>query len=240
MQLDLPLGPPFDEAALPQSTPGVPASHPRNDHGASSRQSGSPDHRPVEPAGSSESPPQRTGERSDSVVFVRHPKARRYILRVRHDGSVRVTIPRGGSKREGALFARRQATWIERQRARLRRERLNGHVPPPAEVDPAAFERAKRELPVRLLELASEHGLRVARVSVRNQRGRWGSCSRTAHISLNWRLVEMPALVRDYVMIHELMHLKRMDHSPAYWALVDAACPHHRTARAWLRRYGRL
>ena len=98
-------------------------------------------------------------------------------------------------------------------------------------------ERAMRELPRRLLELAAEHGFAVTRVSVRNQRWRWGSCSRNGHLCLNWRLVKMPDSVRDYVMIHELMHLKRMDHSPKFWKLVAAACPDFKASRAWLRSY---
>ena len=81
-------------------------------------------------------------------------------------------------------------------------------------------------------------GLAVAGVSIRNQRTRWGSCGRDGHISLNWRLVLMPPDVRDYVLIHELMHLRRLDHSPAFWKLVAAACPGYRDARQWLRQNG--
>jgi predicted metal-dependent hydrolase len=77
----------------------------------------------------------------------------------------------------------------------------------------------------------------VEHVSVRNQRWRWGSCSRQGRICLNWRLVRMPESVRDYVMIHELMHLRRMDHSPRFWKLVEDACPDFRSARAWLRHW---
>jgi predicted metal-dependent hydrolase len=172
------------------------------------------------------------------VEFVRHPRARRYVIRVRTDGTVWVTIPRGGSKREGAEFAQRQAHWVERQRERIARENAQ---PRPAipEVARDVLARAKNELPARLLELAAVYGLRVTRVSVRNQRWRWGSCSRNGHICLNWRLVHMPPSVRDYVMIHELMHLKRMDHSPQFWKLVAAACPEYEAARAWLRQHGR-
>ena len=68
-------------------------------------------------------------------------------------------------------------------------------------------------------------GLTVSKVSVRNQKWRWGSCSRRGHICLNWRLVETPAWVRDYVMIHELMHLRQMNHSRKFWKLVAQACP---------------
>jgi predicted metal-dependent hydrolase len=138
--------------------------------------------------------------------------------------------------REARAFAREQHQWIERQRRRLEKER---EVAARNVVSEAAqresWARAKRELPPRLLALAADLGLSVTRVSVRNQRWRWGSCSRRGHICLNWRLVEMPAWVRDYVMVHELMHLRRMDHSKRFWKLVAAACPDYERARAWLR-----
>jgi predicted metal-dependent hydrolase len=184
-------------------------------------------------------------------VFVRHPRARRYLIRVTAEGTVRVTVPRGGSKREAAAFAEREHAWIERQlRARAEREQRerdrrtsNGELgvsndERSAVARRALIARAKQELPPRLLELAGQHGLTVSRISIRNQRSRWGSCSRTGRICLNWRLVTMPAEVRDYVLIHELMHLKRMDHSPKFWKLVAEACPAYKEARAWLRSHG--
>lgn len=97
---------------------------------------------------------------------------------------------------------------------------------------------AKRELPPRLMALAVGAGLRVTRVSVRNQRSRWGSCSSRGSIALNWRLLQMPPEVRDYVLWHELMHLRRGDHSPAFWKLVAEVCPDYEQARAWLRAHG--
>lgn len=169
-------------------------------------------------------------------IFVRRRRAKRYILRVDPDGRVRVTIPRGGSEREADAFARRHTVWIQRQRARL--------VTPLAVplVDHAARKalrgRAGDELPRRLHELAGIEGLTVARISIRDQRTRWGSCGRDGHICVNWRLVLMPDAVRDYVLIHELMHLRRMDHSPAFWRFVAAACPDYAAARSWLREHG--
>jgi len=174
--------------------------------------------------------------RTPDPVFVRHPRARRYLIRVEDDGRVRVTLPRWGSKREAAAFAEREYAWIEKQRARLAGQRAASACEPmPNEIERELRNRAKRELPGRLLELAARHALTVTRVSVRNQRWRWGSCSRNGHICLNWRLVQMPDAVRDYVMIHELMHLRRMDHSPKFWKLVEAACPTFQTSRAYLR-----
>jgi predicted metal-dependent hydrolase len=169
------------------------------------------------------------------TVFVRHPKARRYVIRVRPDGVVRVTIPRWGSKREAQHFADTQRPWIDTQLARWQAEQARANTVMPPDLRRQLVARARTELPARLLELAAENTLTVARVSIRNQRWRWGSCSPGGHICLNWRLVTMPDWVRDYVIIHELMHLKRMDHSRKFWKLVAAACPRFREARAWLR-----
>jgi predicted metal-dependent hydrolase len=177
------------------------------------------------------------GLQPGAPVFVRHPKARRYVIRVRPDGVVRVTIPRWGSRKEAQLFADAQRSWIDNQLARWQTERARANALVPPEVRKKLVARARRELPARLLELASEHGLTVSRTSIRNQRWRWGSCSPSGHICLNWRLVTMPEWVRDYVLIHELMHLKRMDHSRKFWKLVAAACPEYREARAWLREH---
>jgi predicted metal-dependent hydrolase len=191
------------------------------------------------------------------LVFTRHPRARRYVLRVGDDGIVRVTVPRWGSKKEAAAFAERERAWIEKQLRRNEERRTNREAPGTTGADPRTNAedprtngedlrtlregraRAKRDLPLRVHELAARYGLTVARVSIRNQRSRWGSCSHTGHICLNWRLVDMPEAVRDYVIIHELMHLKRMDHSPRFWKLVEQACPDCQTARRWLRQHAR-
>jgi predicted metal-dependent hydrolase len=199
---------------------------------------------PTHPAATYLAPPE--------LLFVRHPRARRYVIRVTDAGAVRVTVPRWGSKRAAAAFAAEQQVWIDQQlRARAERERRaqerrlsSGESGPTLEerraIERESIARAKRQLPPRLLELAARHGLTVSRISIRNQRWRWGSCSRNGHICLNWRLVTMPADVRDYVLIHELMHLKRMDHSPKFWKLVAAACPEYKKARAWLRHQARV
>lgn len=166
--------------------------------------------------------------------IIRHPRARRYVIRVRADGSVRVTVPRGGSRRHAELFAEQQRPWIERQQAQIREGGTRRLTYTPEAINELRRQ-AARELPSQLLGLAAHHGLRVSRISVRNQRSRWGSCSPSGHICLNWRLVLMPDAVRDYVLIHELMHLRRLDHSRHFWRLVAHACPDYTHARQWLR-----
>jgi hypothetical protein len=215
------------------------------------------------------------------VVFTRHPRARRYVLRLCSDGLARVTIPRGGSAEEARRFAERNQDWLERQLQRqaaapsrpkewwigtailLRGElarieagenaesgviRLGGEVirvaDPAADLRPAIemhlWQLAARELPPRVIEYSTAHQLPVRRVSVRNQRSRWGSCSRRGTISLNWRLLQAPPHVRDYIILHELCHLREMNHSVRFWREVKHICPDFDVAEHWLKQHSSL
>lgn len=98
--------------------------------------------------------------------------------------------------------------------------------------------RAHFELPIRTLQLADQHGIEIQRVSVRDQRSRWGSCSSRGTISLNWRLVQAPLFVRDYIIIHELAHRKHMNHSWEFWSKVATMYPDYEAAELWLKREG--
>ena len=75
--------------------------------------------------------------------------------------------------------------------------------------------------------------------SVRDQKSRWGSCSRRGTISLNWRLIQAPEFVTTYIILHELMHLRQMNHSAGFWREVEAVCPSFREAERWLKAHGR-
>jgi len=163
------------------------------------------------------------------TVFVRHRRARRYVLRVLDDGTLRVTLPKWGSKREAMAFVESSGAWISKQWLERRSRAAAVHPN-----EPALRKQAAAELPPALLALASAHGIAVSRVSIRNQRSRWGACSSSGSITLNWRLILVPGFVRDYVMIHELMHRREMNHSKRFWTHVAAACPRYLEARRWL------
>lgn len=163
------------------------------------------------------------------TVFVRHRWARRYILRVLDDGRVRVTLPRWGSKRDALAFVERSSEWISQQLLKHQARPAASHPD-----EPELRKRAARELPPQLMALAGAHDISVHRVSIRNQRSRWGACSSTGSITLNWRLILVPDFVREYVMIHELMHRRELNHSKRFWKHVAAACPRFKEARTWL------
>jgi predicted metal-dependent hydrolase len=96
---------------------------------------------------------------------------------------------------------------------------------------------AAQELPARVRELAALHQIPYQRVTVRNQRSRWGSCSRRGTISLNWRLVQTPQFVTDYIILHELAHVKEMNHSSKFWNEVARLCPDFTCAEKWLKEH---
>ena len=212
------------------------------------------------------------------LVMVHHPRARRFLLRLKPDGTARVTIPRGGSVSEAHRFAERNLSWLEQQLQQLatrpkhpaplsvgseilfRGEMLRieaaahgliqfgnetvkvaGHDPDqrPA-IERHLWRLATKELPPVVVEYATRFELKVNRITVRNQRSRWGSCSRRGTISLNWRLIQTPVNVRDYIVIHELAHRLEMNHSERFWQQVERWCPDYTTAERWLKQHSKL
>jgi hypothetical protein len=210
--------------------------------------------------------------------LVKNRRARRYILRLRADGSARVTIPGGGSAAEARAFAQRHLAWIEKQLRRqvaqplparswsagteilYRGERVRLQVGsdgqqcwvqlaeqvvplrgPAGDLRPVVerhlWRLAAKELPPAALALAAVHQVSVRRVTVRNQRSRWGSCSRRGTVSLNWRLIQTPEFVRDYLITHELMHLRELNHSKRFWQAVERVCPAYAAAERWLKEH---
>jgi len=97
---------------------------------------------------------------------------------------------------------------------------------------------ARDEITPRAHRAAAALGADVARVTIRDQRSRRGSCSAGGSLSFSWRLVLAPEDVLDYVVWHEACHLRAMDHSSRFWALVAEHCPGYEAPRRWLREHG--
>lgn len=116
-------------------------------------------------------------------------------------------------------------------------ERIDLQLPPEAGdavLDKLVRKFAKEVLFARASELAGRHGLHFSRLSVRNQSSRWGSCSSKRAISLNWRLVLVEPAVQDYIILHELAHLREMNHSKKFWQLLTSYDPNRERNEAEL------
>lgn len=97
---------------------------------------------------------------------------------------------------------------------------------------------ARKDLHKASLAYAEELGVRVKRVSIRDQSSRWGSCTSAGSLSFSWRLILAPAYVLDYLAAHEVAHLVEMNHSPRFWRVVARICPSVERAKNWLDTYG--
>jgi predicted metal-dependent hydrolase len=171
----------------------------------------------------------------DAVEVRRCARARRWRLEVPWGEPALLTVPRWMSRAEvdGVLADKRP--WIEEQRRRQ---------VPRLELERKAVSESEARIGAREIvsALAEEEAgpLRVAyrRIRIGDQRTLWGSCSPSGTLSFNWRLVLAPFEVLDYVVVHELCHLRVPNHSRSFWTLVERRRPHWRDQRRWLREQG--
>ena len=113
---------------------------------------------------------------------------------------------------------------------------LKPGVSPGPILEKALRERAREHFASRLAPLAAVLGVGVPPLALSSARTRWGSCSTKSGVRLNWRLIHFPEAIIDYVVIHELAHLRHMNHSSRFWSLVEVGCPEYRVARVELQR----
>ena len=155
--------------------------------------------------------------------------------------NVIVRAPLRVSEAEIQAFLLSHWDWSERhvKKALMEKERTESLGKFTEQELKAIVKEAKATIPTRVKEIAETMGVTYEKLSFRKQKTRWGSCTSKGNISLNCLLVKVPEEVRDYVIIHELAHRKHLNHSKAFWALVEKYDPKYRTHRAWLRVKGR-
>ncbi len=164
-----------------------------------------------------------------------HARARNLRVRVHPGGRVSVTAPRRTSRAAVAKFLEHHRGWIERTRAKLA---LRPAPRPKAEARKQYLlhkEAARRRAYALIAAFAPGYGLSVRAVSIRDQKSRWGSCSRKGALSFNYRLALLPEHLAAYIVVHELCHLIEFNHSPRFWACVAKTIPDHGALRKTLR-----
>lgn len=161
-------------------------------------------------------------------------------IQVKADGSVIVRAPRYMPERDIMGFVSERSEWIEkaREKARKAREAVGELEPLSYDDIEELADKAVRLIPERVKYFAPIVGVDYGRITVRNQKTRWGSCSGKANLNFNCLLMLTPDDVIDYVVVHELCHLIEMNHSPAFWAEVERVLPEYKKSRLWLKRNG--
>lgn len=153
-------------------------------------------------------------------VKLRKYKACRSLrILVGHDGSVRVSLPYWVTWQSAIDFLSEKLDWVVVQKRKLTRQLRD--IPRIRPLSKDEISAAKDMLTARLRFLASRHGYKFNRVTVRNQKTLWGSCSSDNDISLNINLIHLPPELIDYILLHELAHTKAKDHSPNFWKELD-------------------
>ncbi len=162
-------------------------------------------------------------------------------IQVRPDGRVLVRAPRRMGERAIEAFLKAREDWILRTRDRLARRRETseaaGKTLTEAELK-ALAQQAKADLPGRAAHYAPLVGVNYGRITIRNQKTRWGSCSTKGNLNFNCLLMLAPPQVRDSVVVHELCHLKEMNHSPRFYAEVRRVFPEYDRWHGWLKKNG--
>ena len=159
------------------------------------------------------------------------------------DGRITVRVPLRISDREIRHLLTDRQNWIITKYLEQQQKQARMPVSDLTDAQRAALTQryiaaAREYFPKRAAHFQQFTGGTYSRITIRDQKTRWGSCSARGTLSFNWRLMLAPPAILDYVVVHELCHLTHMNHSPAFWQAVEAVCPDYRDSRRWLKEHG--
>lgn len=154
-------------------------------------------------------------------------------IQINEKGDIIVRSPYSVSRRKVEQMLREKQDWIEKHQKAIK-ERENSRREMTEQERREGIERAKQILPARIQYYAKIMGVTYGRITLREQKTRWGSCSSKGNLNFNWKLALMPDEILDYVVVHELAHRMEMNHSDKFWKIVENVLPDYRERRKWL------
>lgn len=163
-------------------------------------------------------------------------------VEIRLDGRIVVRAPKKCPQSEIDRFLAERQDWIREKLLvmKARRKEMEKVHPLSEEERNLSREAAREAIGQKLRYYASRMGVTYGRVSIRDQKTRWGSCSAEGNLNFNWRLIMAPPGVMDYVVVHELAHRKEMNHSRNFWKVIEEAMPDYWKYKAWLKENGNI
>ncbi len=171
------------------------------------------------------------------ILLERSSRAKNINISVRPFHDVRVAVPHGVSFKRAREFACFKKAWIQKHLAKMRQVEQDHRILS-KNFNNINRADARKILIKRLDELAKKHGFKYNRVSVRNQKTRWGSCSSKNNISLNAKLVKLPERLMDYIILHELVHTRVRNHGKKFYAELGRLVPDQKLLDSEFKEYG--
>ena len=173
-------------------------------------------------------------------VEVVYSNRKTVAIQIKPDGRVVLRAPYGVPKKELNRILEKKSSWIEAHLQEINERKAAQSSAPKfstEEINELA-DKALSYIPERVRHFAPIVGVNYTRITIRNQKTRWGSCSSSGNLNFNYRLMLAPPKVLDYVVIHELCHRIEMNHSPKFWKCVENIMPDYRIQRQWLKENG--
>lgn len=163
-------------------------------------------------------------------------------IQVNSDLSVTVRAPRSASEKDIEEILKKKKAWISKHIEKIKETKERFEAEPTEKLTRekviALAEEALKVIPERVEYFAKVIGVTYGKITVRNQKTRWGSCSSKGNLNFNCLLMLAPPEVLDYVVVHELCHRKQMNHSKAFWLEVEKVLPNYKEVRKWLKEEG--
>lgn len=173
-------------------------------------------------------------------IHVIRSSRRSVALEVRPNGTVLARIPYMFPDLDLKEFIGKHERWIF-EKSELSKRRINAgkskEVPTLDQLTTKEIENIKRKITDRVRHYCDVMGVSAGRITIRNQKTRWGSCSTKGNLNFNYQLFYLPDEILDYVVVHELAHRRYMNHSQEFWAEVEKYSPNYREYRKWLKEY---
>lgn len=179
-----------------------------------------------------------------SILYKNSLRARHLRITITSSGECVVTIPKRMPMLLVKRFVLEKREWIEKKQRMMRERGVGGgglgvgaeHLAPPRTYADAKKE-SLRFATQRVAAMNAHYGFSYKEVRVKNQKTRWGSCSRRGNLNFNYRIIDLPLHLADYIVVHELCHLREFNHGRAFWSLVAQVFPNYREMRKELRGY---
>mgnify|MGYP004642884029 FL=1 len=163
-------------------------------------------------------------------------------IQVNSDLSVTVRAPRSASEKDIEEILKKKEAWISKHIEKIKKTKERLEAEPTEKLTRekviALAEEALKVIPARVEYFAKVIGVTYGKITIRNQKTRWGSCSSKGNLNFNCLLMLAPPEVLDYVVVHELCHRKQMNHSKAFWLEVEKVLPDYKEVRKWLKEEG--